>query len=342
MEKPSVVELCQNSVSDGRVDAKAEEYLGFHNEAGGGDVHKRKTEYTTMVNDYYDLVTDFYEYGWGQSFHFAPRHKGESFAASIARHEFFLASQLGLKPGMKAVDFGCGIGGPMRAIARFSGARVTGLNNNDYQIKRGTRQNQEAHLEHLCGFLKCDFLKVPVAPGSFDAAYAIEATCHAPSKTAIYGEIFRVLKPGAHFAAYEWCMTPLYDSSNAEHRAIKKGIEEGDALPDIWGFEDVLAALREVGFEVLDHRDLAPESDAETPWYLPLADKWYTVQGFRMTPAGQWMTHQMVRGLETLGVAPKGSVAVSSFLREASKHLVAGGKTGIFTPMYYFHVRRPK
>ena len=25
------------------------------------------------------LITDFYEYGWGQSFHFAPRNRGESF-----------------------------------------------------------------------------------------------------------------------------------------------------------------------------------------------------------------------------------------------------------------------
>jgi hypothetical protein len=25
------------------------------------------------------MITDFYEYGWGQSFHFAPRNKGESF-----------------------------------------------------------------------------------------------------------------------------------------------------------------------------------------------------------------------------------------------------------------------
>ena len=29
---------------------------------------------------YYDLVTDFYEYGWGPSFHFAPRRTGESLA----------------------------------------------------------------------------------------------------------------------------------------------------------------------------------------------------------------------------------------------------------------------
>ena len=34
-----------------------------------------KEEYARMVTAYYDLITDFYEYGWGQSFHFAPMKK---------------------------------------------------------------------------------------------------------------------------------------------------------------------------------------------------------------------------------------------------------------------------
>jgi sterol 24-C-methyltransferase len=34
----------------------------------------RKSNYTTVANSYYDIATDFYEYGWGSSFHFAPRH----------------------------------------------------------------------------------------------------------------------------------------------------------------------------------------------------------------------------------------------------------------------------
>ena len=31
---------------------------------------------------------------------------------------------------------------------------------------------------------------------TFDAVYAIEATVHAPSFEGVYGEIFKVLKPG--------------------------------------------------------------------------------------------------------------------------------------------------
>jgi sterol 24-C-methyltransferase len=50
-----------------------------------------------MVDQYYDLATDFYEYGWGDSFHFAHRYKTESLRESIVRHEHYLAAQLGLK-----------------------------------------------------------------------------------------------------------------------------------------------------------------------------------------------------------------------------------------------------
>jgi sterol 24-C-methyltransferase len=45
---------------------------------------ERKANYTTLVNQYYDIATDFYEYGWGRSFHFAIRAEGESLELSIA------------------------------------------------------------------------------------------------------------------------------------------------------------------------------------------------------------------------------------------------------------------
>ena len=84
-----ITELNRASVPREQVEAKAAEYASFH----AGSAEGRKAGYTRMVNDYYDLATDFYEYGWGQSFHFAPRHTGESFEASLARHEFFLAAR---------------------------------------------------------------------------------------------------------------------------------------------------------------------------------------------------------------------------------------------------------
>ena len=336
MEKPELTDLVQTSLPSDQVQDVVEEYHSFH----AGSVETRKANYTKMVNDYYDLVTDFYEYGWGQSFHFAPRHKGESFEASLARHEYFLAHVLGLKPGMKVLDVGCGVGGPMRAIARFSGASIVGVNNNEYQIKRGTRHNEETGLAHLCSFLKADFMKLPVPDKSYDAVYAIEATCHAPDKAKLFGELHRVMKDGAEFAGYEWCLTPKYDKNNPEHRAIKKGIEEGDALPDIWYEADVVEALKQAGFEVLEARDLAPTADRETPWQLALSQR-FSLRNFKRSTVGREVTRRLVRVLERLHVAPKGSTAVSEFLNAGARALVKGGDTGIFTPMFFFHVRKP-
>ena len=45
--------------------------------------------------------------------------------------------------------------------------------------------------------------------------------------------------------------------------------------------------------------------------------------------------------LETLRIAPKGSTAVSDFLNAGADALVQGGETGVFTPMFFFHVRKP-
>ena len=49
---------------------------------------------------------------------------------------------------------GCGIGGPARNIAHHSGAEITGLNCNEYQIKKATKLTAEAKLQHLVKYDK--------------------------------------------------------------------------------------------------------------------------------------------------------------------------------------------
>ena len=68
-------------------------------------------------------------------------------------------------------------------------------------------------------------MEIPFEDNTLDAAYAIEATVHAPTFESVYGEIFRVLKPGAKFGCYEWCMTDDYNEEDSEHRRIAHGIE---------------------------------------------------------------------------------------------------------------------
>ena len=191
----------KNKLSASGVAPIVREYEDRFRTAKRGGLERKNSDYKEFSNLYYDLVTDFYEYGWGRSFHFAPRVPGESFEASLARHERYLAQVLGLGPGMFVADLGCGVGGPLLEIARFSGARIVGVNSNAYQLERARRLAEEAELTHLAEFLHCDFLHVDAPDGSFDEVFAIEALCHAPDKLSIYSEVFRLLKPGASFGA---------------------------------------------------------------------------------------------------------------------------------------------
>jgi len=234
---------------------------------------------------------------------------------------------------------GCGIGGPLREIARFSSTSVTGLNNNDYQITRGKELNRLAGLSGTCDFVKADFMKMPFSDNTFDAVYAIEATCHAPDPVGCYKEIYRVLKPGQCFAVYEWCITDHYDPNNATHKRIKDEIELGNGLPDIRSTRQCLQAVKDAGFEVIWDKDLA--EDSPLPWYLPLDPSRFALSSFRLTTVGRLITRNMVKALEYIGLAPQGSQRVSNFLEKAAEGLVEGGKKEIFTPMYFFVVRKP-
>ena len=110
------------------------------------------------THSYYNLATDLYEYGWGQSFHFCRYSIGEGFYQAIARHEHYLAMKTNIQAGMKVLDVGCGVGGPAREIAKFTDAHITGLNNNDYQIERATRYAAKEGLSKQLKFVKGDFM----------------------------------------------------------------------------------------------------------------------------------------------------------------------------------------
>jgi len=306
-----------------------------------GSLEQRKAEYKRLTNQYYDLVTDLYEYGWGQSFHFAPRGTNESFPASLARHERYLARRLALRPGMRVADLGCGVGGPLCEIAHFSGATVVGVNNNEYQLERARKLTHEAGLDHLAEFLKCDFMHMDAPDDYFDHVYAIEATVHAPTKVGCYAEVFRVLKPGGCFAAYEYCLTGRFDPDNPSHRQIKSAIENGGALPAIPFASQIDDALRQVGFELLETRDLAENPGPGIPWYHALAGSRFSFAGFRSSGVGRMVTRGMLRLLEALRVVPKGTVRVSEILNLCATGMVASGRLGIFTPMYFVYARKP-
>jgi len=208
-------------------------FAGVRNEVGTvsnkDSIEHREREYKTMVNSFYDLVTDFYEWGWGQSFHFAPRLLDETFEQSILRAEYYLALRANIQPTSRVLDCGCGVGGPMRNIHQFTGADITGITINEYQADVANKYCKQKNIDDKCRAIQGDFQKLTekFEAEQFDAAYEIEATCHSPNRRVCFKGIHHCLKKGSYFVGYEWVVLPGYDQNDADHVRIKEGIEVG-------------------------------------------------------------------------------------------------------------------
>ncbi|KAJ7537229.1 hypothetical protein O6H91_12G103900 [Diphasiastrum complanatum] len=320
------VELGGGSLSREEVAGNYKEYAAFFEKP---KQIEKLDNVPKLVDTFYNLVTDIYEWGWGQSFHFSPAVPGKSHRDQTRLHEERVADLLKLKPGQKVLDAGCGVGGPMRAITAHSGANVVGITINDYQVARARNHNKKARLDHLCEVICGNFLQMPFADNFFDGAYSIEATCHAPQLREVYAEIYRVLKPGQLYVTYEWVTTPKYSADNPEHVEIIHGIEHGDALPGMRSFTQIVEIAKEVGFDVLENRDLA----------LPPAHPWW--KRLKMGRLAYYRNHVVIALLSFLGIAPQGVVEVHEMLFKTALYLTRGGETGIFTPMHLLVCRKP-
>ena len=296
---------------------------------------------SARVSRYYDVVTPFYEFAWGSSFHFSPRRPGERLSDAHRRHEEGVARLLGLRPGMRVADVGCGVGGPLVAVARASGASVTGLNINGRQVAIAERLVRKAGLEGTCRLVPGDFTDAPFDAGQFDAAYSFEAICHTKNTDLAFRELFRILRPGGEIAIVDWCLTERFDPHDAGHRDVRARIETGNATPDLQTTEEQLAAVRSAGFEVLSATDQAGECDPRTPWYGPLQGRDRSLSSLARSPSARRVTAALTRILERFRILPAGTADASALLNIAADALVEGGELGIFTPSFLVHARKP-
>ena len=131
-----------------------------YSKVGSNDQH---SAYDGNVADsFYNLASDFYEYGWGDSFHFGFRRWHEPHRMAILNSQNWVATQLHVKDNDRVLDLGCGVGGPLRGIIRATGANVTGVTINQHQVDRGYEicSREPAFVRERCHFHRSDYLKV--------------------------------------------------------------------------------------------------------------------------------------------------------------------------------------
>lgn len=185
-------------------------------------------------------------------------------------YEESIARDLGLKSGEKVLDLGCGRGRVAAHIAKYSGARITGLNIDPNSVAQARTFNKQMGLDNH--FVVHDFndLPLPFEDGSFDAFYNIQAFSLAKDHKALFKEINRVLKPGGRFSSLDWVKYPAYDETKPEHVELMRRVKPligAVGTPTPASFEE---ALTTAGFEVTRSDNASVATDG---LQSPLIDK---------------------------------------------------------------------
>jgi len=161
-----------------------------------------------------------------------------------------LAKLADLSEGMKVLDLGCGVGGPVRTLAAEFGCRVWGIDLVAEYCRCASMLAEQVGLSEMVTFRQADMTDLPFEDGDFDAAWTEHTIMNIEDKAKLFAEIRRVLRPNGTFALYEICSgsasPPFFPLPWASDQSISFLFDQ-DALRE---------TLREAGFEELIWRDV--------------------------------------------------------------------------------------
>lgn len=110
-----------------------------------------------------------------------------------------LITYAGVKPGLRVLDVGSGLGGPARVLASENNCHVTGVDITKEFCEIATLLSKLTALEHVTEFRHGDATALPFEGGQFDLVLTMQIQMNIKDKRRFYAEIFRVLKPGGRF-----------------------------------------------------------------------------------------------------------------------------------------------
>jgi cyclopropane fatty-acyl-phospholipid synthase-like methyltransferase len=176
------------------------------------------------VAAYFDLITDDGRLFFGDSFHFGYFPGGrQTLAQALDAHTDLVCELAGIRPGMRVLDVGCGIGEPARRIAARIDCEIVGLNISREQVREGRELIAEAGLAARVDIRHGSALRMPLPDAGFDAAICLEAggdiCVRAADKPQLLGELRRVLHPGGQVGFSDLVFSRL--PTAAEDRALR-------------------------------------------------------------------------------------------------------------------------
>jgi SAM-dependent methyltransferase len=160
-------------------------------------------------------------------------------AATMRESGEALVQRIGVKPGMKVLDLGCGDGTTALPAAKL-GADVTGVDIANNLVEAGNRRAKEEGLTNI-KFQEGDASNLEQLPDkTFDLVVSIFGAMFAPRPFDVAKEMVRVTKPGGRIVMGNWI--PNDPTLVAQILKISSSYTppppEGFVSPMTWGIEN--------------------------------------------------------------------------------------------------------
>ncbi len=163
-----------------------------------------------------------------------------------------LAKHMELRPGLRLLDVGSGLGGPARYFAAEHGCRVTGIDLTEEFVRVAGSLTRRTKLDGLAEFRQGSALELPFERGTFDRAYMIHVGMNIADKAGIFREVRRVLKAAGLFTVFDILRT----GDGAIRYPVPWALSEETSF--VAKVEDYRDALQNAGFRVAQERGRGP------------------------------------------------------------------------------------
>jgi cyclopropane-fatty-acyl-phospholipid synthase len=227
------------------------------------------------ISHHYDVSNTFYEWLLGPSMAYTcavfPRADASLEEAQYEKHDL-VARKLGLQPGMRLLDVGCGWGGMVMHAARHYGVQAIGVTLSRQQAEWAQKAIAEAGLSDLAEVRHMDYRDV--REDGFDAVSSIGLTEHIGKAQlpAYFSFLQSKLRPQGRLLNH-CIMRPTTTESVIKRR----GFIHRYVFPDgeLLGLGHIVSVMQNHGFEIRHEENLREHyAKTLTAWSANLDDHW--------------------------------------------------------------------
>ncbi len=230
-----------------------------------GAKHSRYRD-RAAVSHHYDVGNDFYRLVLGPSLVYScaywTRPDDPAYTLEDAQRDKLelVCRKLGLAPGMRLLDVGCGWGSLVLHAAQQHGVRAVGITLSQQQAELAAKRVSEAGLSDAVDIRLQDYRDVDDGP--YDAIASIGMAEHvgAPRYAEYAAALHRLLRPGGRLLNHQIARRPGAAGPSRETFISAYVFPDGELLP----LAETVGTLEDAGFEVRDVEALREHY----PWTL--------------------------------------------------------------------------